>query len=79
MKNEIAMCLRTFTVTIRDERTGEERTDKITFSKDQLNSARLIHKTHEDLIYWAYNREGYRVMNIAGPTKKEAVIDLSSL
>ena len=79
MKNQIAVYLRTFTVIIRDERTGQEWADVITFSKEQLNSARLIHKTHEDLIYWAYNREGYRVMSIAGPTKKEAVIDLSSL
>lgn len=77
MKNEISLFLRTFTVSIRDERTGQESTDTITLSKEQLNAARLLHKTSDDLIFWFYNREGFRVLSITGPVKREFKIDLS--
>ncbi len=79
MKNEVSLVLRTFTVTIRDERTGAESVDTITLSKEQLNAARLIHKTHVDLICWAFNREGYHVLHIEGPVKREIKADLTDL
>ena len=64
MKTTQTIQLRIFGVRIRDERTGEVRKDKITFTK---------------LIRRAYNRAGYRVLGTIWAEKREVVLDLEEL
>lgn len=79
MKTYLNIQLRRFDVSIRDERTGEEREDTIAFTKAQLQAAHLVGESSKDLIYRAYNRAGYKVLDIGTATKCEARLDLEGL
>ena len=77
MRNEIIIPVRTFPVTIRDERTGEEQADTITLDKAQLQAAQMVGQSSTELIYRLYNRHGYRVLAIGKPAKREIRVDLT--
>lgn len=79
MKSEIALQLRTFPVTIRDERTGEQRADTIILDKRQLQAAQLVGQSSTELIYRLYNSQGYKVLEIGKPVKRTACVDLSKI
>lgn len=77
MKNEITVAVRTFPLTLRDERTGEEQATTFTLSKTQLQAAQIVGESSKELIWRLCNRQGYRVVEIGKPTKREIKIDLS--
>ncbi len=79
MKNEITIQVRTYPVTIRDQRTGEQQEDLLTLDKRQLQAAQLAGQSSNELIFRIYNRQGYYVLNIGKPTKREARVDLASV
>ncbi len=79
MKNEIAIQVRTFPVTIRDQRTGEQREDILSLDKRQLQAAQLVGQSSKELIYRLYNRQGFYVLEIGKPIKREARVDLASV
>lgn len=79
MKNEIALQVRTYPVTIRDQRTGEQREDLLTLDKRQLQAAQLVGQSSNELIFRIYNRQGFYVLNIGKPIKREVRVDLASV
>ena len=80
MKTEIKIQARVYGVTIRDERTGETKEDTIVLDKARVQAAQLVGMNDEDLIYRAYNRQGYRVLDITKPPRKmELTVDLEKL
>lgn len=80
MKTEVKIQARIYTVTIRDERTGETKQDAIVQDKARLQAAQLVGMSDEDLIYRAYNRKGYRVLDISKPPRKvELTADLEKI
>ena len=79
MKNEIALQVRTYPVTIRDQRTGEQREDLLTLDKRQLQAAQLVGQSSNELIFRIYNRQGFYVLNIGKPIKREVRVALASV
>ncbi len=80
MKTEIKIQARAYAVTIRDERTGYTKEDTIVLDKARLQAAQLVGMNDDDLIYRAFNRKGYRVLDVAKPPRKmELVVDLEEL
>ena len=63
----------------KDHRTGETSSDMIVLPKEMLQAAGLIGMTDEDLIYRTYNRQGYKVLEIGKPNKRELTVDLERL
>ena len=76
MKTEVKIQVRAYPVKLRDHRTGETSSDMIVLSKEMLQAAGLIGMTDEDLIYRTYNRQGYKVLEIGKPNKRELTVDL---
>lgn len=79
MKNEITIQSRTFPVTVRDQRTGEQREDILSLDKRQLQAAQLVGQSSKELIHRIYNRQGFYVLNIGKPIKREIRVDLASV
>ncbi len=79
MKNEITIQVRTYPITIRDQRTGEQREDILSLDKRQLQAAQLVGQSSKELIYRLYNRQGFYVLKIGKPIKREARVDLASV
>ena len=79
MKNEITIQVRTYPVTIRDQRTGDQREDLLPLDKRQLQAAQLVGQSSNELIYRIYNRQGFRVLDIGRPVKREIRVDLTEL
>ena len=79
MKNEITIQVRTYPVTIRDQRTGDQREDLLPLDKRQLQAAQLVGQSSNELIYRIYNRQGFRVLDIGKPIKREVRVDLASV
>ena len=79
MKNEITIQARAYIVTVRDERTGEEFADHLVLDKRQLQAAQIVGQSSTELIYRLYNRQGYKVLEIGTPTKKELKVELNAL
>ena len=79
MKNEITIQVRTYPVTIRDQRTGEQREDLLPLDKRQLQAAQLVGQSSNELIFRIYNRQGFYVLNIGKPIKREVRVDLASV
>lgn len=79
MKTEIKITVRAYPVQIRDERTGEKKSDTIVLDKAMLQAAAMVGLRDEDIIYRAYNRKGYRVTEIGKPKKEEIIVDLLEL
>ena len=79
MKNEITIQVRTYPVTIRDQRTGDQREDLLPLDKRQLQAAQLVGQSSNELIYRIYNRQGFRVLNIGKLIKREVRVDPASV
>lgn len=79
MKNEIIIQARVYPVTVRDERTGTERAEEIVLDKAQLRAMDTVRQSSTQLIYQLYNRQGFRVLNIGKPIKREIRVDLTEL
>jgi len=79
MKTYQNIQLRAFAVQIKDVRTGETREDTITFTKQQLQAAQMVGQSSKELIYRAYNRAGFTVLDIGRAEKRETTLDLDGL
>lgn len=79
MKTYEKIHLRAFDVRIRDERTGKTREDVIVFTKQQLQAAQVVGQSSKELIYRAYNREGFTVLDTGKAKKATAELDLEGL
>lgn len=79
MTNEITMQARAYSVTLEDQRSGEKSVELIVLDKQQLQAAQIVGQSSNELIYRLFNRQGYRVLDIGKPVKKEIVVDLTEL
>lgn len=79
MKTEIMITVRAYPVQIRDERTGEKQSDTIVLTKQKIQAAATIGMSDRDLIHRLYNRQGYHVLDVGKPKKKEIIVDLLEL
>ena len=79
MTNEVTMQARAYSVTVEDQRSGEKSVELITLDKQQLQAAQIVGQSSNELIYRLFNRQGYRVLGIGKPVKKEIVVDLTEL
>lgn len=79
MNNVINIAVRTFLVTIVDDRTGKESRDAIVLTKQQLQAAQDVGQSSKELIYRRYNRLGYRVLDIGKAEKRILTVDLNEL
>lgn len=71
--------VRRFPVLLRDERTGEERQDAIILTKEHLRAAQLLGQSSTELIHSAYSKEGFKVLKIEAPEKREIRLNLQEL
>lgn len=76
MTNDVKIPVRVFPVKIRDERSGTESADEIILTKTQLAAAGIIGESSKDLIYRAFNRAGFRVLDIGKARKVTVTVDL---
>lgn len=76
MKTEIKITVRAYPVEIRDERSGEQKQDKIVLDKARLQAASFVGMDDKDLIFRIYNRQGFRVLEVGKPTKAEITVNL---
>lgn len=79
MKTTMTIQARAFTARIRDERTGEESADIIVLTKEQLQASQLVGQSSTELICRLYNRQGYQVLEIGKPSKREITLNLEEL
>lgn len=79
MKTEIMITVRAYPVQIRDERTGEKKDDTIVLTKQKIQAVATIGMSDRDLINRLYNRQGYYVLKVGKPEKKEIIVDLLEL
>ena len=79
MKTYQTINLRQFTVQIKDNRTGVISEDVIVFTKQQLQAAQAVGQSSKELIYRAYNRAGFTVLDIGKARKAAAELDLEGL
>ncbi|MCI8827543.1 MAG: hypothetical protein HFE98_01670 [Ruminiclostridium sp.] len=79
MTNEVTMQARAYSVTVEDQRSGEKSVELIALDKQQLQAAQIVGQSSNELIYRLFNRQGYKVLDIGKPVKKEIVVDLTEL
>ena len=79
MKTKITIQVRAFPVKVQDQRTGEESVNTILFTKQQLQAAQIIGQSSKELIYRAYNANGYTVLDVGKADKREIDLDLYEL
>ena len=79
MKTEVMITVRAYSVQIRDERTGETKGDTIVLTKQKIQAVATIGMSDRDLINRLYNRQGYHVLDVGKPKKKEIIVDLLEL
>ena len=74
--NDVKIPVRVFPVRIRDERSGVESTEEIILTKAQLAAAEIVGESSQELIFRAYNRAGFRVLDIGRPRKVTVTVDM---
>ena len=79
MKTELSIQVRAFPVVVEDQRTGKRTGDSIVLTKEQLQAAQLVGQSSKELIYRLYNRQGFKVLEIGSPAKRESIVNLEEL
>lgn len=79
MKTVVNINVRAFPVKIRDERTGLILDDTVVLEKTRLQAAQLVGLDNKDLICRIYSQQGYKVLEVGQPVKKEIPLDLKQL
>lgn len=68
--------VRVFPVKIRDKKSGIETDDEIILTKAILAAAQAVSESSKELIHRAYDRKGYRVLEIGKAHKLTITVDL---
>lgn len=79
MKTYIEIAVRAFPVKVKDERNGRLSSDAIILEKSRLQAAQLVGIDSKELIYRIYNRQGFKVLEIGKPVKRDITIDLEQI
>ena len=79
MRNIVTLETRRFSVIVKNNIDGEVIQDTIVLSKQQLQAAQLVGQSSKELICRAYQRQGYKVLDIGKAEKKTIAVDLDTL
>ena len=79
MKTNYTIQTRAFAVQIKDLRTGEEKADMIVLDLETLHMAQQMGESSHEVILRAYNRQGYKVLDIGKAVKRTINLDLKEL
>ena len=79
MRNIVTLEARRFSVIVKNNIDGEVIQDTIVLSKQQLQAAQLVGQSSKELICRAYQRQGYKVLDIGKAEKKTIAVDLDTL
>lgn len=79
MKTTMTVQLRCFDVLVEDQRTREPREESIVFTLEQLHAAQLVGQSSKELICRAFERQGYKVLDIGRAERREATLRLDGL
>lgn len=79
LKTTMTVQLRRFDVLVEDQRTRETKEDAIVFTLDQLHAAQLVGQSSKELIMRAYERQGYKVLDIGRAERRTATLRLDGL
>lgn len=79
MTTNYAIQTRAFAVQIKDLRTGEEKADMIVLDLETLHMAQQMGESSHEVILRAYNRQGYKVLDIGKAVKRTINLDLKEL
>lgn len=79
MRNIVTLEARRFSVIVKNNIDGEVIQDTIVLSKQQLQAAQLVGQSSKELIFRAYQRQGYKVLDIGKAEKKTIAVDLDTL
>jgi len=77
--NRIAIEVRRFPVTLRDERTEDIMQESIILDKQRLRAAQLVGQSSKELIQRFYNRQGFRVLEVGKPERRSLTLSLEDL
>ena len=79
LKTTMTVQLRCFAVLVEDQRTRETKEDAIVLTKEQLQAAQLVGQSSKELIMRAFERQGYKVLDIGRAERREATLRLDGL
>ena len=79
LKTTMTVQLRRFDVLVEDQRTRETREESIVFTLEQLHAAQLVCQISKELICRAFERQGYKVLDIGRAERREATLHLDGL
>ena len=79
MKTSISLTLRAFPVIVENTETQEVKKDVVVLTKEHLRAAQLVGQSSKDLITRICADEGYRVVEIGKPTKRDVTFNLPLL
>jgi len=79
MKTTMTVQLRRFDVLVEDQRTRETKEDAIVFTLEQLHAAQLVGQSSKELIMRAFERQGYKVLDIGRAERRTATLRLDGL
>lgn len=79
LKTTMTVQLRRFDVLVEDQRTRETKEDAIVFTLDQLHAAQLVGQSSKELIMRAFERQGYKVLDIGRAERRTATLRLDGL
>lgn len=79
LKTTMTVQLRCFDVLVEDQRTHETKEDAIVFTLNQLHAAQIVGQSSKELIMRAYERQGYKVLDIGRAERREATLRLDGL
>ncbi len=79
MQTTVTLTLRRFPVVVKDGRTGEVSRDTIVIDKETLSAAQRVGQSSKELIYRAYNKNGFKVLEIGKPERGNVTVLLDEL
>lgn len=79
MKTSITLTLRAFPVIVENTETQEVKKDIIVLTKEHLRAAQLVGQSSKELITRICANEGYRVVEIGKPAKRDVTFNLPLL
>lgn len=79
MKTSITLTLRVFPVIVENTETQEVKKDVVVLTKEHLRAAQLVGQSSKELIIHICADEGYRVVEIGKPAKRDVTFNLPLL
>lgn len=79
MKTSITLTLRAFPVIVENTETQEVKKDIIVLTKEHLRAAQLVGQSSKEVITRICANEGYRVVEIGKPAKRDVTFNLPLL